>query len=75
MLLGLDGLFGLDGWQLVFLAEGLPSIMLGALLPWLVPAGLAELEPGQRFAGLLSEEQLHALQEDVRNYSSTTVLC
>ncbi len=28
-LLGLDGLFGLRGWQLMFLVEGLPSIIMG----------------------------------------------
>ena len=28
-LLGLDGLFGLRGWQIMYIAEGLPTIVLG----------------------------------------------
>lgn len=35
-LLGLDGVFGLRGWQLMFVLEGLPSILMGfAVLYWL----------------------------------------
>ncbi|MFC0430492.1 MFS transporter [Kutzneria buriramensis] len=37
LLLGLDGTFGLAGWRWLFLVEGLPSIVLGALLLWLLP--------------------------------------
>jgi MFS transporter, ACS family, tartrate transporter len=29
VLLGLDGLFGLRGWQILFLVEGLPAVLLG----------------------------------------------
>src|SRR5215470_1415172 len=28
-LLGLDGLFGLRGWQIMFIAEGLPTVLVG----------------------------------------------
>ena len=28
-LLGLDGLFGLRGWQIMFIAEGLPNVLVG----------------------------------------------
>jgi ACS family tartrate transporter-like MFS transporter len=28
-LLGLDGLFGLRGWQIMFIAEGLPTVVIG----------------------------------------------
>lgn len=31
-LLGLDGLFGLHGWQLLFLIEGIPSVVMGVLV-------------------------------------------
>jgi ACS family tartrate transporter-like MFS transporter len=31
-LLGLDGLFGLRGWQIMFILEGLPSIVMGVLV-------------------------------------------
>jgi ACS family tartrate transporter-like MFS transporter len=30
-LLGLDGLFGLKGWQLMYLAEGVPTVLVGLL--------------------------------------------
>src|SRR5471030_1912036 len=30
-LLGLDGLFGLRGWQIMYIAEGLPTIVLGVV--------------------------------------------
>ncbi len=30
-LMGLDGLFGLKGWQVMYIAEGLPTIILGVL--------------------------------------------
>ena len=36
-LLGLDGLGGLRGWQLVFLVEGLPTVALGVAMFWLLP--------------------------------------
>lgn len=54
-LLGLDGVLGLQGWQWLFLLEGLPSVVVGllvlVLLPdrpaharWLAPAEQAWLE-------------------------------
>eukprot|EP00775_Hariotina_reticulata_P012666 gene12666-12793_t len=33
----LDGLGGLRGWQWLFLLEGLPSVLLAALILWLLP--------------------------------------
>jgi MFS transporter, ACS family, tartrate transporter len=36
-LLGLDGWLGLRGWQWLFLLEGLPSIVVGVLVLWLLP--------------------------------------
>lgn len=35
-LLQLDGLFGLQGWQLMFIIEASPAILLGLCLPWLL---------------------------------------
>jgi sugar phosphate permease len=35
-LLQLDGLFGLQGWQLMFVIEALPAIALGLVTPWLL---------------------------------------
>ena len=35
-LLQLDGLFGLQGWQLMFLLEGTPAVLIGLAIPWLL---------------------------------------
>lgn len=35
-LLNLDGLWGLHGWQWMFIVEGLPAIVLGVLVPFLL---------------------------------------
>jgi MFS family permease len=50
-LLGLDGRFGLAGWQWLFLLEGLPAVVLGfAVLRYLPdrPEGATWLAPEQR---------------------------
>ena len=36
-LLGLDGVAGLRGWQWLFLLEGLPTVLLGVAMFWLLP--------------------------------------
>ena len=30
-LLGLDGLFGLEGWQVMYIAEAIPTVVIGVL--------------------------------------------
>lgn len=35
-LLQLDGWLGLQGWQLMFLIEGMPAVLLGLMTPWLL---------------------------------------
>jgi len=50
-LLRLDGWFGIAGWQWVFLAEGLPTLALAALCPFVLrdgPADAAWLAPAER---------------------------
>lgn len=37
LLLKLDGVAGLSGWRWLFIAEGLPSVLLGFLLLWFLP--------------------------------------
>jgi ACS family tartrate transporter-like MFS transporter len=36
-LLGLDGWLGLQGWQWLFLLEGIPSVLVGFAVLWLLP--------------------------------------
>ncbi len=42
MLLGLQGHFGLAGWQWLFLVEGLPAVALSVAILWLLPNSPAE---------------------------------
>ncbi len=41
-LLGLNGWLGVAGWQWLFLVEGTPAVLLGALLFFILPDGPAE---------------------------------
>jgi len=34
--LGMDGVGGLAGWKWLFLLEGLPTILLGIIFPWVL---------------------------------------
>ena len=50
-LLGLDGTLGLQGWQWLFLLEGIPSILVGVAVLWLLPDRPADarwLRPEER---------------------------
>ena len=50
-LLRLDGWFGIAGWQWVFLAEGLPTLALAAMCPFILrdaPCDAAWLTAGER---------------------------
>jgi MFS transporter, ACS family, tartrate transporter len=38
LILEMEGLLGLHGWQWVYLIEGLPAVVLGGLIPFLLPA-------------------------------------
>ena len=49
-LLGVNWL-GLEGWQWVFLIEGLPAVLLGIILPWIMtdhPTAARWLSPAER---------------------------
>ena len=50
-LLSLDGFAGLDGWRILFLAEGVPTLVLGVLLARSLPDGPSDarsLTPDER---------------------------
>lgn len=71
-LLSLDGSFGLHGWQLLFLIEALPALIMGVVFWKLVtdhPRDAAWLRPEQRewLQGRLDSET--AQREAVRRYS------
>lgn len=71
-LMSLDGLFGLRGWQIMFIAEGLPTIVLGVLFYFLMTDRPSEAtflarEEKDWLAGKLAAER--KAKEAVRTYS------
>jgi ACS family tartrate transporter-like MFS transporter len=60
VLLGLEGRLGLHGWQWLFLVEGIPSIVLGVAVLWLLTDRVEE-------AGWLSDDQRRWLDREMRD--------
>jgi len=61
-LLRLDGWLGIQGWQWVFLVEGLPTLILASMIPFVLrdrPSDAAWLDAGERgwLEGKLQEER------------------
>ena len=62
-LLGLHGFHGLDGWQWLFLVEGIPSVLAGFAVFWLLPDSpnqatwLSQAEK-RELSGLLARDAL-----------------
>jgi D-galactonate transporter len=54
-----NGVAGLKGWQMLFLIEGIPSILLGLLIPFLLANGV-------RSARWLDEEEKQLLEENLK---------
>ncbi|MDE1995516.1 MAG: MFS transporter [Rhizobiaceae bacterium] len=51
LLLEMDGIWGLHGWQWMYLLEGLPALVVAVLIPFILPSGPKEatfLEPAER---------------------------
>jgi MFS family permease len=72
LLMRLDGLFGIAGWQWLFIVEALPSVLTGFLVLWLLtdrPKAAAWLRPESRnwLEGRLAEER--ARQEAVHTFT------
>lgn len=56
LILGMDGVFGLAGWQWLFILEGLPSVLLGVAVLFLLPDSPSR-------AHWLTDEERRALEE------------
>jgi MFS family permease len=54
-----SGAPGLKGWQILFLLEGIPSIVLGIFVPWLLANGI-------RSARWLNEEEKQLLEHNLQ---------
>ena len=54
-----SGAAGLKGWQMLFLLEGIPSIVLGMFVPWLLANGV-------RSAHWLTEEEKQLLERNLQ---------
>jgi MFS family permease len=66
-LLELDGLFGLRGWQLLFLLEGIPAVVLGILALLVLPSlpKNAKWLPAEEKVWL--ENEMHAQEKSVED--------
>jgi MFS family permease len=53
------GAAGLKGWQMLFLLEGIPSVILGIFAPWLLANGV-------RSANWLTEEEKQLLEKNLQ---------
>lgn len=76
-LLTLDGFAGLAGWQIMFLAEGIPAILLGIVVLRYLPDGPDDagwLEPGER--GWLRDalERENRIKSDRGEYTTRQAL-
>jgi ACS family tartrate transporter-like MFS transporter len=66
-LLGLDGMLGLQGWQWIFIVEGIPALILGLIvLAWLPnrpeEAGFLDAEEKSAMRSVLDEDAADAAQ-------------
>ncbi|MTD56049.1 MFS transporter [Amycolatopsis pithecellobii] len=65
LLLKLDGAAGLSGWQWLYLAEGVPAVILGIALLWLLPDRPAK-------AKWLTDEQRTAIEDVLAKETAET---
>ena len=76
-LLTLDGFAGLEGWQIMFLAEGIPAVLLGLVVLRFLPNGPDEagwLQPEERtwLRGVLEQE--NRIKSEHGEYTTRQVL-
>jgi MFS transporter, ACS family, tartrate transporter len=71
-LLGLDGVYGLAGWQWLFLLEGLPATLLGIIVLFYLtdrPETARWLTPVERewlTSALVTERKVHVARQNIR---------
>jgi D-galactonate transporter len=56
----LNGVANMKGWQMLFLVEGIPSILIGLCIPFI-------LDDGIRSAGWLTEAEKETLERNLKN--------
>jgi MFS transporter, ACS family, tartrate transporter len=66
-LLGLHGLLGVDGWQWMFIIEGLPTVVVALAVPWL-------LTDRPRQAGWLTDEERELLSRQLAEDEPTAAM-
>ena len=71
-LLGLDGVFGLQGWQWLFVVEAVPALLLGVAVLWFLPDGPAKSrwltdEEKTRIADCLARDRAHHVHGDAHH--------
>ena len=77
LLLGLDGVLGLKGWQWLFILEAAPALILSVVVFFYLtdrPADATWLEPDERAWLVARLEQERTQRETVRRYSVTQAL-
>jgi MFS transporter, ACS family, tartrate transporter len=77
LILGLDGMLGLKGWQWLFVLEALPALILSVLVFYYLtdrPADATWLDADERAWLVARMEQERKLRESVRTYSVAQAL-
>ncbi len=77
MLLGMDGVMGMKGWQWLFILEALPALILSVVVFYYLtdrPSDAAWLAPDERDWLVARLQQEQRQRETVRHYSVTQAL-
>src|SRR5205823_2640693 len=77
LLLGLDGVVGLRGWQWLFVIEAVPALILSVVVFFYLtdrPADATWLEPDERAWLVARQQQEQTKRETVRRYSVAEAL-
>ena len=67
LLLGLDGVMGLHGWQWIYLLEAVPAVALGVAIPFLLPQAIRRPPPSSPTTSALALVRRLALEQQERS--------